>query len=194
MKFTKIPEDTYKNLQLNAGILASAFAPSTGTIENSAIIGATSGGVKFSSAPSFSDFGEDVDNCPKNTKELKIIKDYEITLSGTFVTIDQSNVKRLIGAADIESSADTYGKITPRMDLTDSDFSDLWWIGDYSDDNSESTGGFIAIHMMNALSTGGFSIQSEDGEKGKFEFTFTAHYSISDQNTVPFEIYVKETA
>ncbi len=192
MKFTKIPTDTFKKLQLNAGIIASAFTPATGTVENSDIIGATSGGVSFSSTPTFSDFGEDIDNCPKNTKELKVLEDYEVSLSGTFVTVDKNVTKRLVGAADI--STETNGKITPRTDLKDSDFSDLWWIGDYSDDNSDSSGGFIAIHMLNTLSTGGFSIQSADKDKGAFAFTFMAHYSIAAQDTVPFEIYIKEAA
>ncbi len=192
MKYTKIPEDTFKKLQLNAGVLASTFAPATGAIEDSAIIGATSGGVSFSSTPTFSDFGDDIDNCPRNTKELKVIEDYEITLSGTFVTVDKNVIKRLIGAADV--STDTNSKITPRMDLNDSDFSDLWWIGDYSEDNSESTGGFIAIHMMNTLSTGGFAIKSNDSGKGTFDFTFTSHYSLTAQDTVPLEIYIKEAA
>jgi hypothetical protein len=90
--------------------------------------------------------------------------------------------------ASATASAD---KITPRNDLAAEDFTDLWWVGDYSDENGETNGGFIAIHMMNSLSTGGFAIQSGDKAKGTFAFTFTGHYSIADQNKVPFEVYVK---
>ena len=49
----------------------------------------------------------------------------------------------------------------------------------------------MAIHMMNSLSTGGFAIQSSDNGKGNFAFTYTAHYSMDAQDTVPFEVYVK---
>ena len=52
----------------------------------------------------------------------------------------------------------------------------------------------MAIHMVNALSTGGFAIQSSDNGKGAFAFTYTAHYSMSAQDTVPFEVYVKAGA
>lgn len=186
MKYTKIPETTFKNLQLNAGVLLSDFNPSTATVDNSAIIGATTGGVKFTAVPAFSDYGEDIDNCPKNMKELKKLDSWDINMSGTYVTVDVNAVKALVGAADVSGN-----KITPRNDLKLTDFTDVWWVGDYSDQNGETNGGFVAIHMMNALSTGGFAIQSSDNGKGNFAFTYTAHYSLDAQDTVPFEVYVK---
>ena len=186
MKYTKIPETTFKNLQLNAGVLLSAFNPESATVANESIIGATTGGVNFTATPTFSDYGEDIDNCPKNMKELKKLDAWEINMSGTYVTVDANAVKALVGAADVSGN-----KITPRNDLKLSDFTDVWWVGDYSDQNGETNGGFVAIHMMNALSTGGFAIQSSDNGKGNFAFTYTAHYSMSAQDAVPFEVYVK---
>ena len=186
MKYTKIPETTFKNLQLNAGVLLSDFNPATAEVSNEAIIGATTGGVNFTATPTFSDYGEDIDNCPKNMKELKKLDSWEISLSGTYVTVDANAVKALVGAADVSGN-----KITPRNDLKLTDFTDVWWVGDYSDQNGETNGGFVAIHMMNALSTGGFAIKSSDSGKGNFSFTYTAHYSMSAQDTVPFEVYVK---
>lgn len=186
MKYTKIPETTFKNLQLNAGVLLSDFNPSTATVANEAIIGATTGGVNFTATPTFSDDGEDIDNCPKNMKELKKLDTWEISMSGTYVTVDANAVKALVGAADVSGN-----KITPRNDLKLTDFTDVWWVGDYSDQNGETNGGFVAIHMMNTLSTGGFAIKSSDNGKGNFAFTYTAHYSMDAQDTVPFEVYVK---
>ena len=186
MKYTKIPETTFQNLQLNAGVLLSAFDPGTAEVANESIIGATTGGVNFTATPTFSDYGEDIDNCPKNMKELKKLDAWEISMSGTYVTVDANAVKSLVGAADVSGN-----KITPRNDVLLTDFTDIWWVGDYSDKNGETNGGFVAIHMMNALSTGGFAIQSSDNGKGNFAFTYTAHYSMSAQDTVPFEVYVK---
>jgi hypothetical protein len=91
-----------------------------------------------------------------------------------------------MGAADVSGN-----KITPRNDVLADDFEDLWWVGDYSDENSEEAGGFVAIHMMNTLSTGGLSIRSTDNGKGNFAFTYTAHYSMDDPDKVPFEVYVQ---
>lgn len=186
MKYTKIPETTFKNLQLNAGVLLSDFNPATATVANESIIGATTGGVNFTATPTFSDYGEDIDNCPKNMMELKRLDSWEISLSGTYVTVDANAVKALVGAADVSGN-----KITPRNDLKLTDFTDVWWVGDYSDQNGETNGGFVAIHMMNALSTSGFAIKSSDNGKGNFAFTYTAHYSMDAQDTVPFEVYVK---
>lgn len=64
-KFTQIPTDTFKKLQLNAGILTTEFDPATGKLSASNIIGATSGGVSFEATPSFTDFGEDIDQLPE---------------------------------------------------------------------------------------------------------------------------------
>ena len=75
--------------------------------------------------------------------------------------------------------------------MADADFSDLWWVGDYSDKTGATNGGYVAVHMLNALSTGGFQIQSGNREKGQFSFEFTGHYSLTDQTVVPFEVYIK---
>ena len=189
MKFTKIPSDTFQKLQINAGILTTDFTPATGTIGEAGQIGATTGGVNFTATPTYSDFGEDIDNCPKNMKELKKLDSWEVKMTGTFVNADTAIAKRLCGAADIGTTDAT--KVTPRNDLKDADFADIWLVGDYSDKNGETNGGFIAIKLLNALSTGGFQLQTSDKAKGQFAFEFTGHYSMSAQDTVPFEIYIK---
>lgn len=189
MKFTKIPSDAFQKLQINAGILTTDFTPATGTIGAAGQIGATTGGVSFTATPTYSDYGEDIDNCPKNMKELKKLESWEATISGTFVNADTAIAKMLVGAADIGTSDTT--KITPRNDVLDSDFETIWLVGDYSDKNGETNGGFIAIKLINALSTGGFQIQTADKAKGQFAFTFTGHYSMDAQDTPPFEIYIK---
>ena len=189
MKFTKIPSDAFQKLQINAGILTTDFTPSTGTIGDAGQIGATTGGVSFSATPTYSDYGEDIDNCPKNMKELKKLESWEATISGTFVNADTAIAKMLVGAADIGTPDTT--KITPRNDVLESDFETIWLVGDYSDKNGETNGGFIAIKLINALSTGGFQIQTADKAKGQFAFTFTGHYSMDAQDTPPFEIYIK---
>lgn len=192
MKFTQIPTDTFATIQLNAGMLLkgqNAFDPSTGTITAANILGATSGGVKVSCVPEYTDFGENVDNCPKNTKELKKLDNWTCTIGGTFVTVSTALAKKMLGAADIDATDTT--KITPRIDLVESDFDDVWFVGDYSDKNGNTNGGFVAVHLMNALSTGGFSMQTADKEKGQFEVEFTGHVSIAEQNVVPMEFYIK---
>ena len=189
MKYTQIPANTFKELQLNAGILTSDFAPTTGTVESNMMLGATSGGISFTATPTYTDLGDNIDNCPKNMMELKKLESWEVKMSGTFLTVNTTQAKSLIATADIGSPDTT--KVTPRNDVAPADFKDIWWIGDYSDKNGATNGGYIAIHMMNALSTGGFQLQSGDKTKGQFAFEYTAHYSMSAPDTVPFELYIK---
>ena len=190
MKFRKIPESTFKNIVLNAGVLLSSFTPATPTIEDTNILGATTGGINFTATPSFTDFGEDIDNCPKNMKELKKLDSWEVKLTGTFITSNTSLIALLMGAGDVGTSDTT--KVTPRVDVASTDFKDLWFVCDYSDKNGENNGGYCAIKIINALSTGGFSMQSADKGKAQFSFEFTGHVSMSAQTVVPFEVYLKE--
>lgn len=187
MKYTQIPATAFQDIQLNAGILVDSFVPSTGTIGR--LLGATTGGVNFTDTVEYTDFGEDIDNCPKNMLELKKLDSHEVKMAGTFVTLSASTAKMLAGAADVDELDSTH--IVPRNDLLTTDFVDLWWIGDYSDQNTGDNAGFVAIHLMNALNTGGFQIQSTDKAKGQFAFEFTGHYSMDAQDTVPYEIYIQ---
>lgn len=193
MKFTKLPPDTFQKLVLNAGILVDAFTPATGVIGN--LMGATTGGITFNSNPTYTDFGEDVDNCPNNTMELKRIDQFDPAMSGTFLTLTAAVVKDLIGAADIAVSDATH--VIPRDHLIEDDFKEVWWIGDYSDINNDGdtgssrSAGFLAIHLMNSLNTGGFQITSSKNAKGQMAFDFHGHYSLENIEEVPFEVYCK---
>lgn len=188
LKYTQIPVDTFEKIVMNAGIMCKNFDPETKEAENQ--IAATTGGLTVVCTPEFADYGEDIDNCPKNMMELKKINSYDVNVSGTMITVDKEAGKMLIGAAD--ENAD--GSITPRMNLTTADFNDVWIIGDYSDVNTGANAGYIAIHILNALNTSGFSLTTTDKGKGQFAFTLTGHVSMAEQDKVPFELYVSSGA
>lgn len=181
-KFTVIPESTFSELQLNAGVLLNKFTPATATAPaDEDIICATTGGINVSCTPTFSDLGEDVDNCPKNTKELKHLDGWECKMSTTALGTSPANIKLSLGCADVDGTDTT--KIVPRVDLAQSDFSDIWWVGDRAD------GGMVAIQVKNALSTGGFSLKTTDNGKGQITLELTGHVSISKQSEVPMVFY-----
>lgn len=183
-KFTKISEQAFKELQLEAGLLLKKFDISgTTAIEDNDIICTTTGGINSGCVPTYKDNGEDIDNCPVNTKELLSIESYACTMAFTALTFTPEVIRMSLGAADIDS---TTSKITPRMELKDTDFANVWWVGDRSD------GGMVAICLKNALSTGGFSLQTTKSGKGQISVTLTGYISIDDQSTVPMEFYVKE--
>lgn len=140
-KFTAIPKDTFDALQLDAGVLLNTFNPaSIAAPQDGEIICATTGGINATCVPTFSDLGEDVDNCPVNTKELKHLDGWECKMSFTALGTSPDNIKMALGCADV-----TTNKITPRRDLKQTDFKDeLWWVGDRAD------GGCVAICLKNA--------------------------------------------
>lgn len=188
-KFTKIPTTTFQELVMNAGVILNSFTPANATAPtDETIVGATSGGINFTATPTYKDYGEDIDGCPKNTKELKDIDSWEVKLSGTYATMKPTLAKDLVAAADVDGT--NTDKVTPRTTLSLSDFQDLWFVGDYSDKTGATNGGYMAVHIINALSTGGFAIQTTDKEKGKYAFEYTGHASLSQQDVVPFEIYI----
>lgn len=63
---------------------------------------------------------------------------------------------------------------------------DIWFVGDYGN------GGAIAIHLQNSLSTTGFALQTGDKVKGTFAFEYTAHYTLTSPDTVPYEVHFKK--
>lgn len=188
MKYTQVPLDTYQSIQINAGVLLNDFDPAVEELDREAIVGATSGGTAFASNPTYVDFGEDIDNVPPNTKQLKRITAYDPALSGSFITIDNELGKKLNAAADTDESDPAH--IIPRNYLVDEDFGDLWLVGDYSDKNGKKNGGFVAVHIKNALNLGGLQWQTTKDGKGTFSFDFHGHYDLENIDDIPFELYI----
>lgn len=177
-KFTKIPESTFKELQVDAGILLKSFDPTTGEFKMEDIICATTGGIAPTCTPTYSDYGEDVDNCPTNMLELKRIDSWECTLGFTSLGTSPELLRLALGAATVDGN-----KVTPKMSLDKTDFQDIWWVGDKAD------GGFVAVRLIRALSTGGLSLQTTKSGKGQISVTLTGHFSIDAQDVVPMEFY-----
>lgn len=182
--FTVIPQSTFEEMQLDAGVLLTTFDPASPAVTDSAIICATTGGISASCVPTYSDLGEDVDNCPINTKELKHLDSWLCTLGFTSLGVSPAQIKMALGAADIDGTDTT--KIVPRRDLEQTDFSDVWWVGDRAD------GGFVAVQLKNALSTDGFALTTTKAGKGQVAVTLTGHVSINAQDVVPMVFYSAE--
>lgn len=233
--FTAISQDAFNELQMDAGMLLRTFNPAQPAAPaDEDIITATTGGITVSCIPTYSDFGEDIDNVPNNMKELKHLDGWECKMSTTALGTSPEAIKLSLGAADksgatYSASSDTTVKsgktyytrtgtspnyvytpvdsptgnpstlsyyemtspdykITPRRDLSQDDFADLWWVGDKLD------GGFVAVKLINALSTGGFSLKTTKNGKGQITLELTGHVSINAQSTMPMEFYSVEGA
>lgn len=178
-KFTVIPMNTFQAMQLDAGVLLWDFDPEhPAAPDDEDIICATSGGITISDNPTFSDLGEDVDNCPKDMMELKNLDGRESKVSFSSLATSTESIQLALGAADIDGN-----KITPRNNLALTDFKTIWWAGDRAD------GGCVAVKIENALSTGGFSLKTGKNEKGQTSMELTGHRSLANQSKSPFTFY-----
>lgn len=182
-RFSVISQEAFDEFQVDAGVLLRTFDPKSPALVDSDIICATTGGINPTCVPTYSDMGENVDNVPIGMKELMHLDGWETTLGFTALNTTAKVIRMALGAADIGT---TNGKITPRRDLKDTDFADVWWVGDRSD------GGLVAIRLINALSTSGFSLQTTKNGKGQISVTLAGHVSINEQDVVPMEFYVQE--
>lgn len=180
-RFTVIPQNTFDGLQMDAGVILKNFDPTNPVSpQDSDIVCATTGGINVSCVPTFSDFAEDVDNAPVNLMEFKHLDSWECKMSFTSLGTSAESIRLALGAADINA---TTGAIIPRRDLKQTDFTDLWWVGD------KANGGLVAVQLKNALSTSGFSLQTTKNGKGQVSVELTGHVSIEKQNEMPMVFY-----
>ena len=129
--FNKISSTAFNAIQTNAGMLLNKFNPANpATPADADIITATTGGINVVCQAEYTDFGEDIDNVPSNTKELKQLSNWTCTMSTTALELSAEVIRFALGAADVDSNN---SKIVPRRDLKDTDFADLWWVGETLD-------------------------------------------------------------
>ena len=188
-KYEKMPIGAFDKMTYGAGIILASFDPETGTVSAENILYATKGGNAFSATRDITDMGTDIDNCPEGVMQLQKTKPYQANISGTAVTLDAEGTKDLLANAGV--SGDAVKKITPRDCFEMNDFKDKWLVVNYSGDNAEETGGFIAFHLMNAINIDGMSANFAKEKNGEFPYNFKAFYDLDDLETVPFEVYVK---
>lgn len=180
--FTRIPADTFEQIQTNAGILLYKFDPKNPEdVSDEDIICPTTGGITAACVPNFSDYGEDVDNCPQNLLELKNLDSWDCSLAFTSLGTSPKSIRLALGAADIDGSDETH--IVPRRAVKVTDAQDIWWVGDRAD------GGMVAVCLKKALSTSGFSLQTTKNGKGQTSVTLTGHTTVETQDEVPMEFY-----
>ncbi len=177
-RFTAIRKDAFEQIQSDSGVLLKDFDLETATFQNEDIITTTSGGISINCTPTYSDLGEDIDNVPNNMKEFKHLDSWECTIETTAIDTSAEMIRLALGAADIDGT-----EITPRVSLKQTDFMDLWWVGD------KIGGGLVACKVINALSTGGLSLQTGKNEKGQMSITLTGHISIKNQDVMPMKFY-----
>ena len=181
-RFTVIPQDTFESMQLETGVLLKNFDPANVTEPaDEDIICATTGGITVTCQMETSDLAEDIDNVPDGMMEFIHLDRWNCSISTTSLSTSAEDIKFSLGCADIDSKDETH--IIPRAELKQTDFRDIWWVGD------KANGGFVAARLKNALSTGGFSLKTGKNAKGNTTLEISGHRSIKKQGEVPMEFY-----
>lgn len=191
MRYTKVNPESYKQIPYDAGILVDDFDPETGEITPGDVLWLTTGSNTFNATREFTDMGEGINNVPEGTKQLQKAKPWQAELSGTAISLSADDVVALLSSADKTTVSTSGSKITPRNELLETDFVGKWLICNYSDKTGEKKGGYFAIHIKNALSTGGFSFTTNKEANGETSYTYKAFYDMNNIDEVPFDIYVK---
>ena len=184
--WSQVTQESLDLVQVQAGMILTSFSTTTPTAPTAdSVLCATTGGIQADCIPSFEDFGEDIDNCPNNTKEMKRITGWNCTLSFTALDMSSEVFKMALGAAIKTAGTTAHPEsVEPRAQVAVQDFTDLWFVSERIDEK------IIAIQLKNALSTGGFSYKTQKNGKGQLTVTITGHVSIASQDEVPMNFFI----
>ena len=181
---TRVSADFYNNVQKDAGILLKTFDVSNPVEPADAdIITPTTGGISISCVPETQDIYEDIDNVPNNTAEGKDITGWTITLSTTAIGVSADVIALALGASEVNEE----GGIVPRRTYEIDGFKNVYWIGDMADKSK-----LLCAVIKNAVSTGGFSLQTSKNGKGQLALELTGHTKLNEQEIIPAEFYILE--
>lgn len=187
--FSGITTNTPKHLQLDAGCFFKNYNPASDTPQSASakLIGATAGGGSFSAVPTIRQI--EIDGKRGAVKGLETIDDWVVTMTANVkeITADVLKLALATGASSAytTSASAPYTKVVASSELADAHYIDnITWIGRLS-----GTQNPIMIVIKNALATNGLTLTVADKAEGVIPVTLTGHYTISDMETPPFEIY-----
>lgn len=193
-----IREETFENLQLNAGIvlkncdyssianagalktaISAAVAGTTGALGT--LVGATRGGGSFTVTRELR--VPEVDGRRYGFKGDTFVDSVEAQLSTTLIEMTPDNLVDAFGSATkTTSGAKTTIKLGTEID-TDDYLTNICWVGDISD------GRYVLICLKNALNQADFSLTWTDKGEGTLPVEFHAKQAeVNDYDYAPFEI------
>jgi len=193
-----IRNETFENLQLNAGIILkdcdyseianagtlktaieAAVAGTTGALGT--IVGATRGGGSFTVTREMR--SPEVDGKRYGFVGDTFVDSVEAQLSTTLIEMTPDNLVDAFGSATkTTSGAKTTIKLGTAIDTEDY-LENICWVGDISD------GRYVLICLKNALNQADFSLTWTDKGEGTLPVEFHAKQSdVNDYDYAPFEI------
>ena len=190
---TGLRSETFKKLQLNAGIVLKDFdysAITTASALKTAVaaaktagnmLGATRGGGTFTATRETR--SPEVDGKRYNYKGGMFVDSIDAYLSTTLLEITPDNLVTALGTGEATTSG---AKTTIKMHtaIDDDDYiENICWIGDTAEE------GFVIIALLNAINMADFSLTYADKNEGTLPVELHATQDeVDDYDYAPFEI------
>lgn len=192
---TPLRKETYESLQLNAGITLVNFdlsqyddaedladAIDDAIEDETKLLGATRGGGTFTITRDIRQV--EADGVRGRFKGSEIVDSADAYLSETLIEITPDHLKAVLGNVDIDDTKPDHIVMTMRTAFEDADYlQNVVWIGDTSK-------GFVAIELLNALNTADFTFTFADKNEGTANVEYHAHQEdVDDNDAVPVKIH-----
>lgn len=192
---TGIREETFRNLQLDAGAFFVDLDISAASDKESLkalllqalesgenILGATRGGGSFRCTPKTRSVEADGMRDPYVGSTRN--DGWTVTMSGTLLEVTPDNFKRVLMSAEKQEEENGVVTLVLRTVIEDSDYiPKLLWVGDTSE-------GFVAIEIKNALNVSGATFTFRDRNENTLPFAFQSHADdMNDMDYAPCKIY-----
>lgn len=183
MDYDILTKADFEDMAYGSGILVKNFDPTTfePPAEGDTYM-VTTGDITINDNFTRVDLGEDVNGIYFSYAELQVITAKEAaTVTVTALNFGADDIRRALGAADIDSQDENH--VTTRLYYKSSDFENIAII------YPKVGGGYVALVMDKALSTGGLSITTTKNGKATMSLTITAFRSIEDKTKAEIEYY-----
>lgn len=187
MKYSGFTAETPEKLLLDAGAFFKNFVIGTDTFESAVaagkLLGATQGGGTFSAIPTIRQI--DIDGIKGRAKGMNAIDQWVVTLTANIKEVSESVLVTSLTSGNSVVGTAGYKKITGNnyIELTDY-IGNITWVGKLSGSDTP-----VIIQVLNALSTGGLTLKTQDKNEAVVALTFTGNYASDDLDTPPFEIH-----
>ena len=147
------------------------------------VLGATSGGSKFSLKEELAD--AEVDGALVKVKGLKVKIGETGTLETNITEFKEEVIKEALHLVESTATATGYKVYTTKGLLTDADYlENIAFVGELT------SGEQVIFILPNAFCTSGMEIEPKDKEQATFALVFEAHANIDgDLDHLPVEIY-----
>lgn len=189
LAYSGITEKTPGNILLGAGTIYRDLKwDSTAKGWSGTVVGATSGGNKFSIKPTITQI--EVDGAWVDVAQLDVKQGGTAELEINFIELSPEIVKLAAIAKEATTSPDGYTLLEDKPKIENGDYlTNIAFVGHRMD------GKPIVVILDNAICTSGIEVEGKNKDAATSKLTFEARQSITgDLTTIPYHVYFPKVA